>query len=78
MAIDAFLDHSTGVALTKSTKTNTPGPKPIYNDEEFLRNLQELLDQGKSYSQITDLLGVSGFTINRAKNYLKEKGLIQS
>lgn len=73
MAIEAFVEHSNGKELAINTETNTRGPKPIYNDKNFLAELKDLLERGDTIEQMKKILGVSQFTISRAKNYLKER-----
>lgn len=77
LAIDAFIDYSNGEDLPLPAKKKPRGPKGIYNDDHFLGQLLKMLKQGHSYSQIGRALGVSDPTICRAKNYLREKGLIE-
>ncbi|MCZ6639099.1 MAG: hypothetical protein O6830_03960 [Candidatus Dadabacteria bacterium] len=71
MAIEAFVEHSNGVELETSTMNNTRGPKPIYNDKNFLAELKERLERGDTIEQMKKILGVSQFTISRAKKYLR-------
>ena len=73
MAIEAFVEHSNGNELPKHFEKNTPGPKPIYNDKNFLAELKDLLERGDTIEQMTKLLGVSQPTISRAKKYLRDR-----
>ena len=78
LTIDAFVEYLNGDEIPVPKGKNSRGPKPIYKDNEFLQELVKMIDQGQDYSAIREALGVSDPTISRAKNYLKEKGLIPS
>jgi len=71
MAIDTFVDYSNGVDMKTGLKKRSPGPKPVYKDDDFLSKLKMLIIKGKTIEEMKEALKVSQPTISKAKKFLR-------